>query len=380
MGTDHTTFEMDWVTLFDDDFKDLYPENNNSSFLDDYASQSCVLDDGAMRLFRTVFLPLVYSLVFLLGAAGNGVMVTVLLRHKGHLRVTEIYLVHLGLADLLLVSTLPFVVARELAGWLFGVALCKILNLLAYVSLLCSSLLLACISFDRYLAIVHAVPSLHSRRPRTVHLTCGLLWLVCLALAMPEAVFTTVITVPNSSELQCSHAGSESSDWTVLSRLLLHLLGFFAPLCVMCVCYTAVVLTLCRRRDPGRHRGSSTHGSSPEKQGAIRLALVVTVAFCLCWLPHNMAQLLSTLVELGPLAHLSCSAALQRTLVVSESMGYVHSCLNPILYAFVGVRFRRELWLLLEKWGLCRQCVPPGRGSRASYSDGLTSTTNTKAM
>ncbi|KAL2084724.1 hypothetical protein ACEWY4_020242 [Coilia grayii] len=345
-------------------------EYNESAFLDDgvYSAESCTEEAGGMQLFQKVFLPLVYGLVFVLGAVGNGVMVTVLLRHKGSLRITEIYLVHLGLADLLLLSTFPFVVAKELAGWVFGVFLCKLLNLLAYLNLLCSSLLLACISFDRYLAIVHAIPSLHNRRPRTVHLTCALLWLLCLGLSAPEAVFATVTNHPDSGQPQCSHSGVDSSDWTLLSRSLMHLLGFFLPLAVMGYCYAAVVLTLCRSQ------------RSLEKQGAIRLALVVTAVFSLCWLPHNLAVLLDTLVLLGPLAHLRCSSALKRTLVVSESIGYMHSCLNPILYAFVGVRFRKELYQLLGKWGVCRECLPARRSSRASYSEGLTTTTNTKVM
>ncbi|KAG5271111.1 hypothetical protein AALO_G00176010 [Alosa alosa] len=324
----------------------------------------CSAEESWLQHYQTVLLLLVYALVFVLGVAGNGLMVVVLLRRRrSSLRITEIYLLHLGLADLLFLAALPFMAAKQAAG----VFLCKMLNTVVSLNLLCSSLLLACISFDRYLAIVHAVPSMHNRRPRTVHLTCGLLWLLCFVLSFPEAVFTTVLDDPVYGP-RCSYEGLEGGTWMLLSRTLMHLLGFFLPLAVMGYCYSAVVLTLCRRR------------RSLEKQGAVRLALLVTAVFCLCWLPYNLTKLLDLLVILGPLAHLNCDEALKQSLVLSESVGYVHCCLNPILYAFAGVRFRKELLQLLGRWRVCHDCLPAKCSSRVSSSEGVTTTTNVKTV
>lgn len=331
-------------------------------------SDVCHTEESWLTSFQTTLLPLVYGVVFVLGVVGNGLMVAVLLRRRrDSLRITEIYLLHLGLADLLFLAVLPFVAAKQTAGWVFGVFLCKLLSSLVCLNLLCGSLLLACISFDRYLAIVHAVPSMHNRRPRTVHLTCALLWLLCVGLSAPELAFATV--VENSVYgPQCSHGDLEAGNWMLLSRTLTHLLGFFLPLVVMGYCYTSVVLALCRH---GRR-------SSLEKQGAVRLALLVTAVFCLCWLPYNLTKLLDLLVILGPLAHLRCDSALKQSLVVSESLGYVHCCLNPILYAFAGVRFRKELLRLMNRWSVCQACLPAKCTSGISSSDGVTITTNTK--
>ena len=158
--------------------------DNSSDDGSSEAGREFTCDDTktGLQLFHAVFQPLVYSLVCLLGVVGNGLMLTVLLKRRRLLRITEIYLLHLAVADLLLLSTLPFVVAESIVGWLFGDVLCKVVGLLGRLNLLCGSLLLACIGFDRYLAIVHAIPSLQSRRPRSVHLTCLLLWLVCFVL------------------------------------------------------------------------------------------------------------------------------------------------------------------------------------------------------
>lgn len=322
-------------------------------------------EDGALQ----VFLPVLYSAIFLLGVAGNGLMITVLLRRRCLLRITEIYLLHLALADLMLLLTFPFDVAESAAGgWLFGVFLCKWTGLLRDLNLHCGSLLLACIGFDRYLAIVHAIPSMQSRRPRTVHLTCVSLWLVCLGLSVPNAVFLSVGAANATSRLTCSYHqyGINANNWVLTSRVLDHV-SFFLPLAVMSYCYAAVVVTLSRSQ------------KSQAKRGAIRLALLVTLVFFFCWLPYNIALLVKTLVDLKVISYKRCDlyVLLIPSLAATKSLGLSHCCLNPFLYAFVGIRFRRDLIRFLGKMGCGRVCQTLARGqgqSRPSVSDAATTT------
>ncbi|XP_071397090.1 C-X-C chemokine receptor type 5 [Centroberyx affinis] len=350
-----------------DNLSEYYLSNNGT-----FPDHVCNDTKTGLDLFYVVFKPLVYSLAFLLGLVGNGLMLTVLLTRRGPLRITEIYLLHLALADLLLVFTFPFTVAETVTGWVFGEFLCKLVGLLQHLNILSGSLLLACIGFDRYLAIVHAVPSMQSRRPRTVHLTCMLLWLLCLGLSAPNSVFLNVIENPaKESQLTCSfsyHHGLHSHNWVLASRLTV-VLSFFLSLAVMIYCYTAVVISLCHSQ------------KSQQKQGAIRLALLVTAVFCLCWLPYNVTMAVETMADLKLMSNQSCVAytALVEANVVTESLGYSHCCLNPFLYAFIGVRFRNDLMWLLSRWGCRRVCLPFIRAqghSRSSISDGLTTTSS----
>ncbi|XP_034150249.1 C-X-C chemokine receptor type 5 isoform X2 [Esox lucius] len=305
-------------------------------------------------------------------------MMTVLLRSRGHLRITEIYLLHLALADLLLLATFPFALVQVFMRVVFGDVLCKLLGMLNRLNFLSSSLLLACISFDRYLAIVHAVPSLQSRRPRNVHLTCLTLWLLCLALSIPNMVFLSVgknQTDPSQTLCSFYSHGIHANNWRLTDRVMTHVLCFFLPLGVMTYCYTAVGLSL--YRSPARQR-------SQEKKGAIRLAFLVTAVFCLCWLPYNITVLMKTMIDLRLVHGLDCQALtrMKISLVVAESLGYSHCCLNPLLYAFAGQRFRQDLLRLLVRWGCGRVCgrvVIQTSSSRASasFSEGLpTATTN----
>lgn len=295
-------------------------------------------------------------------------MITVLLRRRRLLRIAEIYLLHLALADLMLLFTFPFSLVDKVSGWVFGVFLCKLIDLMKNLNILCGSLLLACIGFDRYLAIVHAIPSMRSRRPRTVHLTCIILWLVCFVLSIPNVVFLAVVEDHNSSKLSCFYYNYEinANNW-VLTKTVLDHVCFFFPLAIMSYCYTALAVTLCHSQ------------KSQAKQAAIRLALLVTLVFCFCWLPYNITLVIKTMVDLKAISFKECRSygQLQAALDVTKMLGLSHCCLNPFLYAFVGVQFRHELIRLLCELGCGRVCLPFIRvqgHSRPSISDGVTTT------
>ncbi|XP_034459918.1 C-X-C chemokine receptor type 5 [Hippoglossus hippoglossus] len=364
------------VTMTFTDFTDLGENDNDTDYVyhnfSGFVDYTCEEEEQGLQSLGAAFQPVLYSLIFLLGVVGNGLMITVLLRRWRLLRITEIYLLHLALADLMLLLTFPFDVVDLVTGWVFGEFLCKLVGLMKHLNLLCGSFLLACIGFDRYLAIVHAIPSMRNRRPRAVHVTCISLWLVCLGLSVPNVVFLTVRKDDtNTSSLSCFyyHHDIHGHNWVLTARVFDHV-SFFLPLTVMSYCYTAVVVTLCKSQ------------KSQAKQGAIRLAIVITLVFCFCWLPYNITLLIETLVDLEVIYYESCQPyiALKAAHEVTKGLGFSHCCLNPFLYAFVGVQFRKELYRLLRQLGCGLVCLPfiGSQGqSRPSTSDGATTMSKT---
>lgn len=339
---------------------DYYYTKDNQTYCGD--------EDGALWSFKATFEAFFYSCLFLLGAVGNGLMVTVLLSRWRLLRISEIYLLHLAVTDLLLLATFPFSILENIAGWLLGNTSCKLVGLARQLNFLCGSFLLACIAIDRYLAIVHAISSLqHRRRRRSVHLTCLSLWLVCFNMSVPNLVFLTATEGANGTRPSCSfdNYGIHAHNWVLATRALEHAC-FFLCLAIMAYCYSAVVVTLIK----------SPRGQT--QQGAIRLALLITLVFCVCWLPYNVASVLRTLDDLKREVSRSCESILllQAALGVTKSLGFSHCCLNPFLYAFVGVRFRNDLLRLLSKSGCGRVC--PQR--RASCSGAMSTTTTTTTV
>ncbi|XP_041850797.1 C-X-C chemokine receptor type 5 [Melanotaenia boesemani] len=337
--------------------------DSDGNYTDYNVTTDCSED---LEIFYSVFQPALYIMIFLLGVTGNSLMITVLLRRRRRLRISEIYLLHLALADLMLLFTIPFQLVSCFTGWMFGVFLCMLKGVLTEMNLFCGSLLLACIGFDRYLAIVHAIPSMQSRRPGTVHLTCISLWVLCLLLSLPNAVFLSV-NETNTSQLDCFHYRFEvhAHNWVVANRILKNMCFFFS-LVVMSFCYSALAITLSKSK------------KSQAKKGAIRLAVLVTLVFCLCWLPYNITSLIRTIVEMGYMnSECAFNTLLYQVYDVTQTLGISHCCLNPLLYAVVGVQFRNELVQLLCQLGCGRICLPFIRAeghSRQSISEGTNST------
>ncbi|XP_053866371.1 C-X-C chemokine receptor type 3-2-like [Malaclemys terrapin pileata] len=313
--------------------------STTGDYYEDYGNYPNISEDTApCRLdavgeFGRYFVPPVFTLVFVVGLAGNGLVLVVLGRRRCPWHLADRYLFQLALADILLVLGLPFWATQFAHGWVFGEVLCKLVGALSAVNSYSSILLLAGISIDRYLAIVHAVQLYRRLRALHLHLACALLWAICLALSVPELHFRTVPFQPQGQASIC-HRGfkaHEAQAWRVVLHLTSFFLGFLLPLLVMLFCYGRIFCTLHRAQLPARPR-------------SLRLVLLLLAVFVLCWAPFYVFLLLDCLQRLGYIGrHCALERVLDFGLLVTEGLGLLHCCLNPLVYAFAGIKFRREL-------------------------------------
>ncbi|XP_062861772.1 C-X-C chemokine receptor type 2 [Trichomycterus rosablanca] len=280
-----------------------------------------------------------YVLVFFVGFLGNTVVIYVVWTMEKHRTSTDVYLMHLAVADLLFSLTLPFwAIYVNKSNWIFGSFLCKLLSGVQEASFYCCVFLLACISIDRYVAIVKATQFLSQQR-YVVRIVCALVWLGAIALSIPVVVQREALLIQSYDNItQCYD--NFTANTTDALRILRHILGFFLPLTFMLVCYGWTVGTLFRSRNSQKHK-------------AMRVILCVVLAFIICWLPNNVAELLDTLMR-GKLIEDTCKHQdnLEVIMYVSQVLAFTHCAINPILYAFVGKKFRNHLLQLLSKKGL----------------------------
>ncbi|XP_029968464.1 alpha-2A adrenergic receptor-like isoform X1 [Salarias fasciatus] len=148
------------------DFGSIYEElnftYNDSEFFIDPATQPCnpfILPDSV-----TIVVCVFYVSIFVLAIPGNLVVGLVIGLSKQSLQPSDLYLLHLVVADLLLAVTLPFWATSVTQGWVFGDAMCKIVTVLQELSFYASILFLTCISMDRYLVIVRAMEARRANR------------------------------------------------------------------------------------------------------------------------------------------------------------------------------------------------------------------------
>jgi C-X-C chemokine receptor type 3 len=305
--------------------------------------------------FDRAFLPVLYSLLFLLGLLGNGAVAAVLLSQRTALSSTDTFLLHLAVADVLLVLTLPLWAVDAAVQWVFGSGLCKVAGALFNINFYAGALLLACISFDRYLSIVHATQLYRRGPPTRVALTCVVVWGLCLLFALPDFIF---LSAQHNERLNVTHC---QYNFPQVGRRTLHVLklvaGFLLPLLVMAYCYARILAVLLVSRGQRRLR-------------AMRLVVMVVVVFALCWTPYHLVVLVDTLMDLGALAR-NCGRESRVDVAksVTSGMGYMHCCLNPLLYAFVGVKFRERMWTLLMRLGCSNQGRPSSSRRDSSWSE-----------
>ncbi|XP_061878896.1 C-C chemokine receptor type 9a [Entelurus aequoreus] len=349
------------MTAMDDIMTDLVTEDpsySGATTTDDYDYRDLMCDLASVRYFRRMCEPPLFWIIALVGGAGNLAVVWIYLNFRRRLKtMTDIFLLNLAMADLLFLITLPLWAVEASQGWSFGSALCKITSGLYKVNLFSSTLLLTCISVDRYVVIVQLAKAQNSQaeRRRCGRLACAVVWLAAVLLAIPELAFATTAVADGGPQEFCRmvfppHVG-QRTKMAVLSVQVV--MGFGLPFLVMAACYSAVMATLLKTRNFQKHK-------------AMRVIMTVVVVFLVSQLPHNVV-LVTEAVQAGNATMTDCEE-LKRFLKVGQvlkGVAYLHACLNPFLYAFVGVRFRRDLLQLLRG---CRRTPPSDQPTRSSKS------------
>ncbi|XP_077392822.1 C-X-C chemokine receptor type 2 [Festucalex cinctus] len=345
------------------DFGSAYDElnftYNDSDFVINPDTQPCspfAIPDAA-ALSISVF----YVLIFLLAIPGNVVVGLVIGLSKHALPPSDLYLLHLAVADILLAITLPFWATSVSKGWLFGDLMCKMVTVVQELSFYSSILFLTCISMDRYMVIVRAMEARRSNRRLASWGICAAVWAVGALLSLPGLLYSSFSA---SGHMVCAeyYDPGSADEWRLATRVLRHSLGFVVPLAVMLPCYGVTVQRLLRIR------------GGFQRQRAMRVIVFVVAAFLLCWTPYHVAVMTDTFFR-ARVVRYDCPArmAVDRAVLATHSLGLLHSCVNPVLYAFVGEKFRRRLQQLMRKMGVLER-TSVSRSSRSSLTSDVTST------
>ncbi|XP_042522451.1 C-C chemokine receptor type 4 [Dipodomys spectabilis] len=316
----------------------------SSYYLDENIPKPCTKE--GVKAFGELFLPPLYSLVFLFGLFGNSVVVLVLFKYKRLKSMTDVYLLNLAISDLLFVLSLPFWGYYAADQWVFGLSLCKVISWIYLVGFYSGIFFIMLMSIDRYLAIVHAVFSLRARTLTYGVITSLVTWSVAVFASLPGLLFSTCYTERNHTYCKTKYSVN-ATTWKVLSSLEINILGLLIPLGVMLFCYSMIIRTL-------------QHCKNEKKNKAVKMIFAVVVLFLGFWTPYNVVLFLETLVELEVLQHCTFERYLDYAIQATETLAFVHCCLNPIIYFFLGEKFRKYIVQLFKTcrgpFMLCQPC------------------------
>ncbi|XP_037609252.1 coagulation factor II (thrombin) receptor-like 1, tandem duplicate 2 [Sebastes umbrosus] len=287
----------------------------------------------------TVFLPIVYIIVFAVGLPANGMAIWVFLFRTKKKHPSSIYMANLALADLLFVIWTPLKISYHFNGnnWIYGEPLCKVLVSFFYGNMYCSILFIACLSLQRYWVVAHPL-SQHKRNNKVAIGVCVAIWAFIWLTSTPLYLYDHTAKLKDPNITTCHDVNViedalnpfPSVQLPYYYFIFMGLVVFLIPCIVIIVAYVLLLKAL------GNSMEDSAAGKNRQK--AVVLIVIVLVTFVVCFIPSNIMlvvhySLLKDGVEnngYGFYISTLCLASL-------------NSCLDPFIYYYVSEDFRNHV-------------------------------------
>ncbi|XP_055329355.1 orexin receptor type 2-like [Paramacrobiotus metropolitanus] len=227
----------------------------------------CLSDDDYMEfveayVFPTIlewFLIALSSIIFLVGTAGNILVIISVVRNPSMRSVTNHFIVNLSVADfLVLMICLPPTVLWDVTEtWFLGSLMCQAVLFCQRVCVSVSVLTFFCIAVDRWSAIV--IPLRFASTAFRAKIAVVMTWVLSIGVSLPELVYLDVkpsfLPIPSIYFTQCVAHWSDSQETGYQIFILLAL--YLLPISIMTVLYGQIVYALWWRALPKPPEGSA---------------------------------------------------------------------------------------------------------------------------
>ncbi|XP_035993237.1 urotensin-2 receptor [Fundulus heteroclitus] len=278
-----------------------------------------------------------------IGLAGN-IYTLIITRSAALCRTGSmyVYIINLALADLLYLSTIPFVVCTYFVhDWLFGEAGCRVLLSLDLLTMHASVFILVAMSLERYRAVAQPF-SAHRSSSRNRRLAAGIIWGLAFILTLPMMVMIQLRvgkpTAHGFVKRICFPTWTPEAFKAYLTVLFftsvllpgLIIVGLYAGLARR---YWTVQASLGGSSRSARRKGL--------KQKVLSMILSIVVAYWACFLPFWGWQL-AKLFSPDSLKALSAAAHNYVNFFVT-CLTYGNSCINPFLYTLLTRNYKDYL-------------------------------------
>ncbi|XP_026569954.1 leukotriene B4 receptor 1-like [Pseudonaja textilis] len=286
-------------------------------------------DDHLPMSVAKIFICLILGFSFVLGIPGNSLVIWTICGQMKKRPPTVVLILHLAVADLLILLTLPIWIYSFAKHWLFGIGVCKGLVFVVYCSLYASVFFIMCLSLERFLAVVHPFALQRWKKTMVIHLVVATIWFFSVILGSIIIPFQTIDDTVAGP--QCATREYATPSQEVIHLLSETILGFMVPFTVICTCYICV----------GKRIGVM---ACPSKRRSAKLIASVVAIFCLCWFPHHFFNLLTVISVLLEDSNAEASQTLEKVSEtgawIAGAIVFIGSCINPLLYAFAARNIR----------------------------------------
>ncbi|XP_067933294.1 QRFP-like peptide receptor [Watersipora subatra] len=291
--------------------------------------------------------------ILLVSLVGNGLVLAALQRKKSLRSVTNLFIINLVIADLLVTLSVTWIqLVDELSnGWLLGPVLCKYNPMLGEVAFISSVLTMTAISMERFFGIVTPFMFCSYKREKMI-LTAVAIWLTAVAVATPLSVYTEQETrdwvdfrevwcvsrwqsvAPNSEVA----ASIRKAYFTVRFCIL-----YALPMLIMTAAYSAIMVKL---RAKASEITELNHNLQKQKLNSRRrvifMLIVLLTAFTICWLPVQVFTLLYE-HRLHKVYYINGEWELFHKLSFGvKFLANANSACNPVIFICFSQKIRKE--------------------------------------
>lgn len=343
--------------------------------------------EPSVNIFVVVLKAVAMTLIMGAAIVGNSlVIISVKKFEKLRGRVTNYFIVSLAFADIVVaILVMPFNASQEITGkWLFGRAMCDIFNSNDVLFSTASILHLCCISVDRYIAINYP---LQYDSKMTKRCACAMILTTWVASVLISYIPIHAQFYTTNEHFKLLEQNPDSCTFQVnrIYAVVSSSVSFWIPCTIMIFVYFRIFITARRQEKHIRTTifysykyiengnsdsllpASAKSGKVSERtrwkreHKAAKTLGVVMGAFIMCFLPFFSWYLITSLcADDCPYPPLLGS--------ILFWIGYLNSCLNPIIYAYYNLEFRTAFKRLLHMRNLGGSF--PSSSSARNGSDG----------
>ncbi|XP_040177492.1 C3a anaphylatoxin chemotactic receptor-like [Rana temporaria] len=263
-----------------------------------------------------MFTFLVLSLTTLVGVPGNALVLWVT-GVKMERTVTTVWFGNLALADIMCCLCLPLCGVQSFyPDWLYGPAICWMLLFILILNMYTSVFTLVAISVDRWILVVHPVWARNHRRIRMAWIICLAIWMLSFVMCLPAVIYKRYGTSHNETSCYLEPHMIEPFYLTCA------MFGFLIPLFIICISYIHLSFK-------AQHIRFSEVGRK-----TIKMSISIIVVFFTTWAPYHIIRVTLQYTD---------NRVLPILYILSQSLAMFNSCVNPILYVFMGKHMKQKL-------------------------------------
>ncbi|XP_069597510.1 C3a anaphylatoxin chemotactic receptor-like [Ranitomeya imitator] len=267
---------------------------------DEYSEINNVLDN-IQKMSITL-----YSIVFILGIIGNGLVIWIAgFRMKK--TISAVWFLNLAIADFLCCASLPLRIAEWATYFSYDSETGYfIVNMFLFtVNMSASVLLLTAMSIDRWVSVMWPFWAKVHRTRKLVRITAAIIWGLSLVVT---CLLGDIIFLYNRELNQPIH-------------LIRFVIMFVIPFLIIFTTYVSIFYKLRKGMRSQRSQRSS------------RTITAVILCFFICWFPYYICPLI-------PWYYVDYILILILYTIIT-SLAYLNSCMNPIIYVFMGQAFQQ---------------------------------------